>query len=61
MHDKLRFHIERQTTANIAAGLAPEQARRRTSLAQKLVSRPIFMRHGTLRSCRRRTIGRHNG
>jgi len=32
MQDELRFHIERQTTANIAAGLPPEEARRQAVL-----------------------------
>lgn len=30
--DELRFHIEQQTAANIAAGIQPEEARRRASL-----------------------------
>src|ERR1700730_1863019 len=32
MNDELRFHIERQTAANIAAGLPPEEARRQAVL-----------------------------
>jgi macrolide transport system ATP-binding/permease protein len=32
MHDELRFHIERQAAANIAAGLPPEEARRQAVL-----------------------------
>jgi predicted permease len=32
MNDELRFHIERQTVANIAAGLPPEEARRQAVL-----------------------------
>ena len=32
MQDELRFHIERQTAANIAAGLPPEEARRQAVL-----------------------------
>jgi len=32
MHDELRFHIERQTAENIAAGLPPEDARRQAVL-----------------------------
>jgi len=32
LDDELRFHIERQTAANIAAGLAPEEARRQAVL-----------------------------
>src|SRR5271154_3540622 len=32
MQDELRFHIERQTTENIAAGLPPEEARRQAVL-----------------------------
>jgi putative ABC transport system permease protein len=32
MNDELRLHIERQTAANIAAGLAPEEARRQAVL-----------------------------
>ncbi len=32
MQDELRFHIERQTAANIAAGMPPEEARRQAVL-----------------------------
>ena len=32
MRDELRFHIERQTAANIAAGMPPEEARRQAVL-----------------------------
>src|SRR5271156_5487842 len=32
MHDELRFHLERQTAENIAAGLPPEEARRQAVL-----------------------------
>src|SRR5271169_3983727 len=32
MKDELRFHIERQTAANIADGLPPEEARRQAVL-----------------------------
>jgi predicted permease len=32
LHDELRFHIERQTAENIAAGLPPEEARRQAVL-----------------------------
>jgi putative ABC transport system permease protein len=32
LNDELRFHIERQTAANIAAGLPPEEARRQAVL-----------------------------
>jgi predicted permease len=32
LNDELRFHIERQTAANIAAGLPPEEARREAVL-----------------------------
>src|SRR5271169_2890121 len=32
LNDELRFHIERQTTANIAAGMPPEAARRQAVL-----------------------------
>ena len=32
VNDELRFHIERQTAANIAAGLPPEEARRQAVL-----------------------------
>jgi macrolide transport system ATP-binding/permease protein len=32
MQDELRFHIERQTAQNIAAGMPPEQARRQAGL-----------------------------
>src|SRR5271155_3683673 len=32
VNDELRFHIERQTAANISAGLAPEEARRQAVL-----------------------------
>jgi len=32
LHDELRFHIERQTAANVAAGLPPEEARRQAVL-----------------------------
>jgi hypothetical protein len=32
MNDELRFHIERQTAENIAAGLPPEEARRQAVL-----------------------------
>src|SRR5271154_3491124 len=32
MQDELRFHIERQTAENIAAGLPPEEARRQAVL-----------------------------
>jgi predicted permease len=32
MNDELRFHIDRQTAANIAAGLPPEEARREAVL-----------------------------
>ena len=31
-NDELRFHIEQQTAANIAAGMAPEEARRQAAL-----------------------------
>ena len=29
VNDELRFHLERQIEANIAAGLSPDEARRR--------------------------------
>src|ERR1700691_3464869 len=32
MNEELRFHMERQTAANVAAGLPPEQARRQAVL-----------------------------
>jgi len=32
MQDELRFHLERQTAENIAAGLPPEEARRQAVL-----------------------------
>ena len=32
MQDELRFHVERQISANISAGLAPEEARRQAVL-----------------------------
>ena len=32
LDDELRFHIERQTAENIAAGIAPEEARRQAVL-----------------------------
>jgi hypothetical protein len=31
-NEELRFHIEQQTAANIAAGMAPDEARRQTML-----------------------------
>jgi len=31
-HDELRFHVEQQTAANIAAGMAPDEARRQAAL-----------------------------
>ena len=30
--EELRFHIEQQTAANVAAGMAPEEARRQAAL-----------------------------
>src|SRR5215472_11898655 len=32
MRDELRFHLEQQTSANIAAGMSPEEARREAAL-----------------------------
>ncbi len=31
-HDELRFHVEQQTAANIAAGMVPDEARRQATL-----------------------------
>src|ERR1700693_6037401 len=31
-HDELRFHVEQQTAANIAVGMAPDEARRQAAL-----------------------------
>ncbi len=39
--DELRFHIEQQTAANIAAGMPPEEARRqaeKTSIGSAMLS-----------------------
>ena len=33
LDDELRFHVEQQTEANIAAGMAPEEARRQALVA----------------------------
>ena len=32
MDEELRFHLERQTSANMAAGMTPEEARRQARL-----------------------------
>ncbi|MGA7187469.1 MAG: permease prefix domain 1-containing protein, partial [Candidatus Acidiferrales bacterium] len=32
LDEELRFHVERQTTENIAAGFAPDEARRQAVL-----------------------------
>jgi predicted permease len=50
MNDELRFHIERQTVANLASGMTPEEARRQARLQFGAVE-------GTKESCREERRG----
>jgi len=48
LDSELRFHIEELTEANIAAGLAPDEARRRAVLefgGREQIKEEIFRRH----------------
>src|SRR6202030_516490 len=49
-NDELRFHIEQQTSANIAAGMAPDEARRQAALQFRAVE-------GVKEDCREQRSG----
>ena len=50
MDEELRFHLERQTTANIGAGMTPDEARRQARLQ-------LGAQEGLKESCREERSG----